>query len=263
VSNPNISHRRRDVEAGTGAGIEAGIAAEKRSNWSGLEAQHKIGSYFEIDADWNVPSVTGETGKATYSTMWIGMDGDCNNPSDPKACNDLVQTGTEQDYSDLGGGIGAANYYAWEELLPNQPFEQYLPGLSNIDAGDRIQASIYICNSDGSKNEYGTYACFVLLDTRVAQSVGPIPVPFGDTKFHGSEAEWIMERPTVGGILPDLADYNTALMSGAGVENTKGVGVLSSTAANVNITMYNGADRLSSATNSGSDSIVFTWHHYH
>jgi len=47
------------------------------------------------------------------------------------------------------------------------------------------------------------------------------------------------------------------------VENTKGVGVLSGTAGNTIITMTNGKDKLSSATNSPPDSIVFTWHHFH
>ncbi|HYW43714.1 MAG TPA: G1 family glutamic endopeptidase [Bryobacteraceae bacterium] len=253
ISNPNITRQPRGVETG----VEA--TTETSNNWSGLELQFNSGSYFEIDAHWNVPSVTGETGKATYSTMWIGMDGDPNNPHDPKAGNDLVQEGTEQDYSDLGGGIGAAHYYAWEEILPNQPTEQYLPGLSNINAGDVIQASIYICDSDGLKDENGIYACFVLLDTNVAQSVGPIIVPFGDTKFHGSEAEWIMERPTLkGGVLPNLANYGAALMTGADVENSKGVG--QSSAKGVNITMTNGKDTLSTATNLP---IVFTWHHFH
>ena len=107
VSNPNITRRRRGVETG----VEANTL-ETTNNWSGQELRYKSNSYFEIDGDWNVPSVVGEVGKATYSTMWIGMDGDSNNPLDPKAGNDLVQVGTEQDYSDLGGGIGAANYYA-------------------------------------------------------------------------------------------------------------------------------------------------------
>jgi hypothetical protein len=254
VSNPNITRQRRGVEPG----VEANTL-ETTNNWSGQELRYKSSSYFEIDGAWNVPSVVGEVGKATYSTMWIGMDGDCNNPLDPKACNDLVQEGTEQDYSDLGGGIGAAHYYAWEELLPNQPTEQYLPGLSNINSGDVIHASLYICDSDTLKDEFGKYACFVLLDENVAQSVGPIVVPFGNTKFHGSEAEWIMERPTLtGGVLPDLANYGSALMTGTDAENSTGVG--QSSAKAVNITMTNGKDTLSTSTNLP---IVFTWRHFH
>jgi Peptidase A4 family len=161
-----------------------------------------------------------------------------------------VQEGTEQDYSDLGGGIGGAHYYAWTELLPNQKYEQVIPGLSNIGSGDKIQASIYICDPDGLKDE--KHACFVLLDASINQSTTPIIVPFGDTKFHGSEAEWIMERPTLtGGVLPDLANYSVALMTGTGAENS--TGVEQSSAKAVNITMTSGKDTLSTAT----------WHHFH
>jgi hypothetical protein len=149
VSNPNITRRRRGVEAGIQTGVEANTL-ETTNNWSGPELRYKSNSYFEIDGDWNVPSVTGETGKATYSTMWIGMDGDPNNPLDPKAGNDLVQVGTEQDYNDLGGGIGAANYYAWEELLPNQPLRISLantPVLSSLTRASPRPSFLSLCRS--------------------------------------------------------------------------------------------------------------------
>ena len=254
VSNPNITRRPRSVEKG----VEANTL-ETLSNWSGQELRYKSNSYFEIDGDWNVPSVTGEVGKATYSTMWIGMDGDPNNPLDPKAVNDLVQVGTEQDLNDLGGGIGAANYYAWEELLPNQPFEVVLPGLANINSGDKIHASVYICDSDTLRNQFGKNACFYLDDESFASSVAPIVVPFGSTTFQGSEAEWIMERPTLkGGVLPDLANYGAAFMTETGAENS--IGVEQSSAKAVDITMTNGKDTLSTSTNLP---IVFTWHHFH
>jgi hypothetical protein len=253
VSNPNITRQPRSVEPGVQA------TTETSNNWSGLELQFNTGSYFEVDANWNVPSVVGEVGKATYSTMWIGMDGDPNNPHDPKAGNDLVQEGTEQDYSDLGGGVGSANYYAWTELLPNQPVEQVISSYSNISSGDKIGASVYICDSDGLKDENGSNACFVLFDASISTSTTPVIVPFGGTKFHGSEAEWIMERPTLkGGVLPNLANYGSVLMNGTGAENS--TGVEQSSAKAVNISMTNGTDTLSTATNLP---IVFTWRHFH
>ena len=39
--------------------------------------------------------------------------------------------------------------------------------------------------------------------------------PRGTTNVGGSEAEWIMERPTVNGSLGELANYNSARMSNA------------------------------------------------
>jgi hypothetical protein len=67
-----------------------------------------------------------------------------------------------------------------------------------------------------------------------------------------------MERPTLkGGVLPDLANYGSALMTGTAENST---GVDQSSAKAVNITMTNGKDTLSTSTNLP---IVFTWHHFH
>jgi hypothetical protein len=153
VSNSNTTRRPRRVEAGTSPGTKAG--PETAPGWSGLEARGKSGSYRGVDGIWNVPSVTPAGPSWMYSTFWIGLDGDC---IDPAACNDRVQDGTEQDCLYLGPGSYAYNYYAWTELLPNQPVEQVISSLSNINPGDKIQAEVWIGDSNGALDVNGHYA---------------------------------------------------------------------------------------------------------
>jgi hypothetical protein len=244
VAHSGITHQSR-------SSVSAG--GETSNNWSGLEARTKSGTYQYVGAQWYIPSLAGyETGKSTYSAFWVGLDGD--------GTKDLVQDGTEQDYLDLGGGSYATHYYAWHQLLPNQKFEQVITGLS-VSPGDKIQAAVWIGDSTGVQDINGSFAWFHINDATTEQYVH-FYVGLDKTVFDGSEAEWIMERPTVGGIVPDLANYSSALMSNAFVGTTTKI-IDSGTAANVTITMYNGSDKLSTAINSPPNAIVFSWHHFH
>jgi hypothetical protein len=85
------------------------------------------------------------------------------------------------------------------------------------------------------------------------------------TTFNGTEAEWIMERPTVNGGYPELAAYLIANMSGGSALQVNGTKwVDSGTAANRNLSMYNGADELSEAVwlGSGTTMTSFLWLNY-
>lgn len=85
----------------------------------------------------------------------------------------------------------------------------------------------------------------------------------GQTNVGGSEAEWIMERPTVGGSLPDLADYSYSYMYDAYAEKTNGSWVTYNGANNQQIFMYNGNDLLSGVYPSGSTTMLFYWFNWH
>ena len=87
-------------------------------------------------------------------------------------------------------------------------------------------------------------------------------MPLAGTYYNGTEAEWIMERPTVGGSLPELSAYFPATMVYASALQVKGTKwVPCGTAANRNISMYNGKDELSEAfwLGKGSSDISFLW----
>lgn len=75
-------------------GVQAGFAS---TNWSGYFVTSSA-PYTSVTSKWTVPTVTGPNG--SYSAAWVGIDGATN--------NSLIQTGTEQDYSN-----GTGQYSAW------------------------------------------------------------------------------------------------------------------------------------------------------
>jgi hypothetical protein len=225
------------------------------ANWSGLEAhsttKHK---YSAVTATWYVPLITfgDSSGNPTYSAFWVGLDGD--------GTKDLVQAGTEQDAQEFFG-ILFTNYYAWSELLPNQPTEQ---GVFGVNAGDEIEVEVWIGTGSGAPNPKGGYGSFRIIDwTQSNESL--FYVPLAGTYYNGTEAEWIMERPTVGGSLPELSAYGTATMVNATALQVIGTKwVRCGTAANRDISMYNGSDLLSKAVwgGVGSQEITFVWFNF-
>jgi len=90
--------------AGTAESMESN-GFQTAENWSGYALSGS--TYTAVTGCWTVPTVTYTSGD-TYSSDWIGIDGDNN--------DDLIQTGTEQDWS--GGVEGPAQYSAWWEILP-------------------------------------------------------------------------------------------------------------------------------------------------
>jgi Peptidase A4 family len=222
------------------------------NNWSGLEAhsttQHQ---YSAVTAVWDVPPIPAASsdGNTDYSAFWVGLDGD--------GTKDLVQAGTEQDAQEFLG-IVFTNYYTWSELLPNQPTENFVSG---VNAGDEMAIEVWIGTGSGAPNANGSLGSFRITDVTQNQE-WRFNTALDGTKYNGTEAEWIMERPTVGGSLPELAAYFVANMSAATALNAKtSKWVDSGTAANRNISMYNGKDELSEAIwlGKGSTLITFLW----
>ncbi len=246
ASRNDISHQRSAIQD---------ITAEGSSNWSGVELRGPAETYVETTANWIVPPIfAGENGYNTYSSLWIGLDGD--------GLGDLVQDGTESDSSDFGGVL-ATSYYAWTEVLPLQPTAQQQ---FTVNPGDEMNVQAWIGDSSGNINFSGGYAWFYIADVNQGQATR---VSVQLDYFWGKEAEWIMERPEVGGALPELSHYAYALVrNAAAYDNTTGKWITSS-AARRKITMYENDNphsdnnELSSAALSGSKDINFTWAHFH
>jgi Peptidase A4 family len=239
---------RSDI--GRSGNVEAG--AYSSANWSGYEAHHKKRSYMGVQGEWNVPIIiVGESGNVTYSAFWVGLDGD--------GTKDLVQAGTEQDYVDEPPFV-FASYSAWTELLPNQPTEQLVSLSPN--AGDDFFVSVWIGKSDGTVNQNGGYGWFYLYDKSQGQAV-EIATALSGTYFNGSEAEWIMERPSVGGSLSDLSAYLFAPMVNAYALPTVGAWKAYGKVQNRQISMWDGKDELSIVTPGGKGVMYFNWLAFH
>jgi Peptidase A4 family len=165
------------------------------SNWSGYA---ETGSFTGVTGTWTVPSVA-TTSSSTYSSAWIGVDGFNN--------DDLIQTGTEQDYYS-----GAAHYDAWWEILPASETE-ISPGSYPVSPGDRMSAAIYETSATTTTTtNHGFFSrqtttehvwSIKIADTTKGWSFTTTQAYSGP----GASAEWIMEAPEVNGRIASLAHY--------------------------------------------------------
>jgi hypothetical protein len=152
------------------------------SNWSGYALAANFGSVSYVGGSWTVAEATGYGQSAT----WVGMDG--------LRSHTVEQIGTESDYVN-----GQAQYSAWYEMYPNPSISIDRP----VSAGDQIFASIAYAAGSG----------FTLTISSSAWST-----PFTKSvqaPAERSSAEWVVEAPSVNGVIQPLADIGTQTVSGA------------------------------------------------
>ena len=221
-------------------------------NWSGYVDFGSFRGFSAVYGQWTVPSVVGcESNNTTYSSFWVGLDGD--------GPPDLVQDGTEHDCTDVAGIFNFYSYSAWEELLPNQPFSHNV-GLS-INPGDSFWAMAWVGDANHNFNPNGAFAWFNMWDTTRKQGV-LVSQPLNGTFYNGTEAEWIMERPTLSnGNFAELSDFGTAVMSYPQVLGSSWSSYLNY--SNQQTFMFNGNNMLSAASGLNSTTIAYYWYRYH
>jgi hypothetical protein len=159
-------------------------------NWSGYAVESNLnspssGAVSDVKGTWTVPQVSSSGSAHTYSSIWVGIDG--------YSDNTVEQTGTEQDWTPSG-----PVYYAWFEMYPK--FAYRIVNFP-LRPGDQISSEVkYVGNSR-----------FTLTIANLTRGV-----KFSTTQRHKaqrSSAEWIVEAPYSGGILP-LADFGTITFTG-------------------------------------------------
>lgn len=157
------------------------------SNWSGYVAGADLsgtsgdGSVTYAAGEWVVP-VLKPTPDDTYCAVWVGIDG-FNSGS-------VEQIGTSHNWIN-----GAQQNYAWFEMYPNGSYE--ITGFPVVN-GDVISARV----------AYKGNNTFTLVIVNHTQGVSAT-IPSSYTMASGvarSCAEWVVEAPYSGGILP-LSDF--------------------------------------------------------
>lgn len=175
------------------------------SNWSGYA---ETGTYTGVSGTWTVPSVSA-TSSSTYSSAWIGVDGFND--------DDLIQTGTEEDYYS-----GSAHYDAWWEILPAAETE-ISPSTYPVSPGDRMSASIY--ETSATKSSGGRHGStehvwdITISDTTKGWKFSTSQAYGGP----GTSAEWILEAPEVGSSIATLAHYTITPPAGTGDFDNAGI----------------------------------------
>lgn len=215
-------------------------------NWSGYAIGGGSPVFVEVEGYWVVPSINNQFGIKgnSYMSEWIGIDGDC-------SCNDLMQDGTEQDWT--GGKPG---YYAWVEYFPEAEVEvSSFP----VSPGDVIQA--YTWATEKSGVVYGNFY-LANFNTRKAVS-GSLKIPKGSS-FSGKSAEWIVERTEVNGSFTnELPFYAYTYMDDAYAwRNGSSHAIPYASEVNQNIIMVQGSTHLSQVSEQDGDSMWFKWDNY-
>ena len=230
------------------------------SNWAGYAVGYpnvsrpKAGSVSDVSGSWVVPAVTGgDVSGNTYSSVWVGIDG--------YASNTVEQIGTEEDWIN-----GQAVYSAWYEMYPQYPVTISMV----ISPGDTITAKVEYTttpvasnkgkgsgkgngNGGGGKNS----GSFVLTLTDITTGASYTTVQTSNSAKRSS-AEWIVEAPWAGGVLP-LADFGTVTFTNAsftinGTTSSNIAGLGSATYDQINMAYSDGTLKAQTSALSGGGS---------
>jgi hypothetical protein len=198
------------------------------SNWAGWD--NTGSTYTSVSASWVQPAVTCARRETSYSSFWVGLDGD--------GSNSVEQTGSEADCS-----RGTPTYYSWYEFYPAYPVNYS----NTVRPGDQFSASVTYSS--------GTYT-LVLTDSTQGWShtqTGTAPSALN------ASAEVIAEAPSSNrGVLP-LANFGTMNFTNAKV-NGSALGTVP-TPQKITMVTNTGATKaaVSNLTNNANFSV--TWQH--
>ena len=220
------------------------------SNWGGYAVETSLASpqrnaVNAVYGSWRIPTVSGSTSRDTYSALWVGIDGDSDNT--------VEQLGTEQDWTP-----GGQHNYVWFEMYPHRSF--IVSGFP-IEPGDTFSASV----------NYAGGELFVLSITNLTKGVSyTVPPKYTKMKASRESAEWIVEAPSGGGVLP-LADFGTVSFSNCSAKVNGVTGAINNPAWQYDpITMTSGSTTVKAQPSTLRDSTVrgttvsafsARWHH--
>jgi hypothetical protein len=198
------------------------------SNWAGWD--NTGGTYTTVSASWVQPSVTCASRETSYSSFWIGLDGD--------GSNSVEQTGSESDCVS-----GRATYYSWYEFYPAYPVNYTNP----VRAGDHFSSTVTYSGS-------GRYSLTLTDSTQ-----GWTHTKTGSaSQGRNASAEVIAEAPSSSsGVLP-LANFGAMTFSNAKVNGA----ALGTVATPQKITMASGSTTKAAVSNLTSNTTFsVTWKH--
>jgi hypothetical protein len=222
------------------------------TNWSGYAVTGAT-PFTDVKGSWVEPTVTctaaaaapthgknsnsgGKGSQQTYSSFWVGLDGDVSNT--------VEQTGTD---SDCNGTT--AVYYAWYEFYPAGSVTIPNP----VRSGDSMSAEVKVAN--------GTVTTSITDQTRN----WTYTAKHSSGGYALSSAEWIAEAPSGPKVLP-LADFVTMSFTGASATGNGAVAgpINDSAFTDDQITMVTSSGTAKATPgplNGAGDGFSVTWNH--
>ena len=143
----------------------------------------------DVQSWWKVPAAQ-PSNIDSWSSNWVGIDG--------YSSSSVEQIGTESDWSG-----GAPRYYAWWEMYPKPSY--LIP--YTVNSGDNMYGDVSYSNGNFilTLTDYGSGKTKAIWTFQITQKSG---------KAQQNSAEWIVEAPWSGGVLP-LANFGTTGFTGA------------------------------------------------
>jgi Peptidase A4 family len=164
------------------------VANATSSNWSGSVAGPPANRTFGwIEGQWTVPNPHAPATGSYFASEWVGIDG--------WGSGDVLQAGTETEIVDIGF-FKVSQVYPWWEWFPSG--EVAITNLP-VSAGDVMYCLICV-------NSRTTATVYLTNQSSLVTTTFSITAPKGTTLV-GNSAEWVVERPTINGSLPNLTDY--------------------------------------------------------
>jgi hypothetical protein len=228
-------HAGPAVRAAENPATGANTAVYSSYNWSGsvvtntLTSYNSSRSFYYLLSDYVIPTANNATCDGTwdYSSQWDGIDG--------WNSGDVLQAGTEAD-AYCSGGSTSTYYSAWIEWYPYS--ESRISGFA-VSPGDDMFVEVW------NTSPIVGYAYLENINT--GQTVEYQLTPPSGTSLIGNSAEWVVERPSVGGGLATLSAYALDYMSGASAYNFKGTAVAPGGTSGFLVDMLNNSGTVISA----------------
>jgi hypothetical protein len=212
-----------DLNTATSNAVALAVVGRTSKNWSGYAALGARQTFTSVTGSWTVPAVTcpNTDGEPLYAAQWIGIDG--------YSTGAVPSYTVEQDGTDSYCVDGSPQYDAWYEMYGD---DSSAPDVSSgypvtvggsVYPGDTITASVSVDVSGNWTLAISDAPADPTLDDPGWTSstvIGPPPCEDGcEDQPAESSAEWIVEAPTSGSVLP-LADFGSTAFTDATANGT-------------------------------------------
>ena len=240
-TNPSdLRQWQKEMRGWTGAAPAPGFLATSPAtadsvtslNWSGYVVTGGAGTFTHAEAFYTEPSFGGSVCATNSEVTWAGIGG--------WNSGNLAQDGTSHNVP------GLANHQAWWEILPASITAVNL----TAHAGFTFDAS--------TRRISGGFR-FFLMDSESGQTVA---FDVSSSRYDGSSAEAIAERPTVNGSFTNLSNFGTLTVSTSRA-NEKGFDTFSPNGSRHGVHMVDssGGDMADPSTISSPGAFTIAQHH--
>ncbi|HWD64254.1 MAG TPA: G1 family glutamic endopeptidase [Solirubrobacteraceae bacterium] len=205
------------------------LTASTSTNWSGYTVDGTNAT--SVTGNWTVRPATCAPKETSWSSPWVGIDGDNSST--------VEQTGTDTDCTS-----GTPSYYAWWEMYPAPT--QVIS--KTISPGDSMTGTV----------TYGTSGFTMTLTDHTAN--WSYSTTQSTTKAPRTSVEWIVEGPS-NGTLTNFGTLNFSTDSATINGASRSLSAFGSSANSITMTTKKGVTRAAPGTVSAQGAFADTWFH--